>query len=405
MGLQAHYNRLASALVAEILQQQEQAVDGILRRTFRQHKQMGSRDRRRVSDRVYLTLRHLRRLHHQITGATELPAEPLDQAALLPLTTLAADWLAEGLPPRGEEEPDPCFYSLPDWLWHRWHEQFGPAQSEQLALAMLEPGFLELRVNTMKAKRQQVARQLSQEGLENSPLKGNSCGLRLTERRTLRDHPLFQQGRVEIQDGGSQQIAPLVNAKPGEKIVDFCAGGGGKTLHLAALMQNRGELLALDNQAHRLERLKPRLKRAGVRVVQSHTIAHEQDPWLTRWHEKADAVLVDAPCSGLGTLRRHPEIKWRLAEAAIPSLNQQQQSLLNAAAKLVRPGGRLVYATCSLLAAENSQVIEAFLAQHDSFALQPGADALSGEGEPSQLQLLPHQTGSDGFYAVALIRS
>jgi 16S rRNA (cytosine967-C5)-methyltransferase len=197
----------------------------------------------------------------------------------------------------------------------------------------------------------------------------------------------------------------LMEPKRGELVVDFCAGAGGKTLLLGAMMKNTGRLYAYDVSDKRLAKMKPRLARSGLSNVHPARIEHERDIKIKRLAGKADRVLVDAPCSGLGTLRRNPDLKWRQNEASVAELTVKQAAILDAAAKMVRPGGRLVYATCSLLTAENDAIVEAFLAGHPEFTLTPASTVLAKHGialEGDYLRLLPHQHNTDGFFAAVL---
>jgi 16S rRNA (cytosine967-C5)-methyltransferase len=224
----------------------------------------------------------------------------------------------------------------------------------------------------------------------------------------------FAGGAFEVQDEGSQLLALLTDAKRGEMVVDFCAGAGGKTLALGAAMRNTGRLYAFDVSGHRLDAIKPRLARSGLSNVHPVQIAHERDDRIKRLTGKVDRVLVDAPCSGLGTLRRNPDLKWRQSPALLSDLLARQAAILRSAARLLKPGGRLVYATCSLLQSENEQVAEAFTAEQGaSFEVLPAqglleagrvaaaADLVSGP----YLRLWPHRHRSDGFFAAAWRRS
>ena len=222
--------------------------------------------------------------------------------------------------------------------------------------------------------------------------------------------PLYTEGHVEVQDEGSQLLALLTGAKRGEMVVDFCAGAGGKTLALGAMMRNTGRLYAFDVSGHRLENLKPRLARSGLSNVYATQIAHENDERIKRLRGKIDRVLVDAPCSGLGTLRRNPDLKWRQSPKAIEQLQAKQTAILNSAARLLKPGGRLVYATCSLMPAENEVIANAFTAAHPDFLQLDAREKLEQAGvtqaeslvtPAGHLRLWPHLHATDGFYAVA----
>jgi 16S rRNA (cytosine967-C5)-methyltransferase len=223
----------------------------------------------------------------------------------------------------------------------------------------------------------------------------------------------FIRGDFEVQDEGSQLLAQLLDAKRGEMVVDFCAGAGGKTLALGASMRGTGRLYAFDTSGHRLDALKPRLARSGLSNVHPVAIAHERDDRIKRLAGKIDRVLVDAPCSGLGTLRRNPDLKWRQNPKLVQALSVTQAAILQSAARLLKPGGRLVYATCSLLLEENEQIAEAFSAAHPEFALLPAAEVLTQAGvenaaglcSGAYLRLWPHQHHTDGFFAAVWQKS
>jgi 16S rRNA (cytosine967-C5)-methyltransferase len=223
---------------------------------------------------------------------------------------------------------------------------------------------------------------------------------------------MFIEGKIEVQDEGSQLLGHLLNPKRGEMVADFCAGAGGKTLLLGALMRSTGRLYAFDVSEKRLAKLKPRLARSGLSNVHPAAIANENDIRVKRLAGKMDRVLVDAPCSGLGTLRRNPDLKWRQSPQSVQELTQKQTAILAAAARLLKPGGRLVYATCSLLHEENEDIVNAFLAANDTFQRLPSNELLQQQGivltmvesAGADLRLFPHLHGTDGFYAAALER-
>jgi len=214
-------------------------------------------------------------------------------------------------------------------------------------------------------------------------------------------------GLIEVQDEGSQLLSLLLEPRRNEMVADFCAGAGGKTLHLGALMANSGSLYAFDVAPRRLDRLKPRCRRAGLHNVRTIAIQHERDSRIQRLTGKFDRVLVDAPCSGTGTLRRSPDIKWRSID--LDRLASAQASILEAASRLLKPGGRLVYATCSLLREENEDIVAAFLSAHADFTVQPVNELLARRQIPlimdgDWLRLLPHRHQTDGFFAAVLTR-
>jgi len=385
---------------------------------FRARREMGVRDRGAVAETVYACLRWKRLLEHCVP--VDAPSAE-DVAAVQLLRAGISARALEQAGYRGDARAlatavrtlDPAALSfavrasLPDWLAERLRTQYGDSDAEKLADALNRPAPVDMRVNTLKAKREQVQQRLKDDGIDAEPTPYAPAGLRRHDRAPLFHTAAFQEGWFEVQDEGSQLLALLLEPRRGEMVVDFCAGAGGKTLHLGSLMANSGTLYAFDTAAHRLERLKPRLARAGLSNVRSATIAHERDDRVTRLHGKIDRVLVDAPCSGTGTLRRNPDIKWRAGDLA--ALAAVQRRLLPAAAALVKPGGRLVYGTCSVLREENEDIVSEFMGAHPEFAVVPVGAILARrhvalEMPDDALRLLPHVHGTDGFYAVALER-
>jgi 16S rRNA (cytosine967-C5)-methyltransferase len=392
-------------------------ADKALSRYFREHHQLGHADRGRIAELVFGVLRRWRTLTARADG--EATPRRLLLAALIQqgrnlrelegITT--ADeraWLSQIKGNFDESTLSPAQrLDLPDWLHDRLLARFGAAETRALALALNRPAPLDLRVNDLKSKRLAVLEQFAAEGIAAQTGKLSPFAVRLSEKPALARHPLFLAGAFEIQDEGSQLLGLLLNPRRGEMVADFCAGAGGKTLLLGALMRNTGRLYAFDVSEKRLANLKPRLARSGLSNVYPVKIESERDSRVKRLAGKLDRVLVDAPCSGLGTLRRNPDLKWRQTPASVAELAQKQSAILAAAATLLRPGGRLVYATCSLLPEENDQVVDAFLAARPDFALLPVDRELERLGwadhEP-RLQLLPHRHDTDGFYAVLLER-
>jgi 16S rRNA (cytosine967-C5)-methyltransferase len=268
-------------------------------------------------------------------------------------------------------------------------------------------------VNSIKAGREEVLEELRAHHVAVEPTRYSPDGLRLVDKPGLMHWPAYREGRIEVQDEGSQLIARLVQPKRGEMVVDFCAGAGGKTLALGALMRSSGRLYAFDINEKRLTSMGQRLKRSGLSNVHPVAIRNEADVRVKRLNGKCDRVLVDAPCSGSGTLRRNPDLKWRFSEAELARVNEVQHAVLRAAARLVKPGGRVVYATCSLLERENQGVIEAFLAQHPDFHVVPAATVLRAQKiEVDHMArfapyfvMLPHLHATDGFFAAVLERA
>ncbi|MCS7101690.1 MAG: RsmB/NOP family class I SAM-dependent RNA methyltransferase [Burkholderiaceae bacterium] len=408
-----------ATLLARVLRLDAPA-DVVMSRYFKSQPKLGQRDRALIAEAVFHALRHLASLRWILQ-----PATPERAPRLAALVTLARQYGATALAPqvlRGDERavrgalsidlaraPSAVRAEAPLWLFQRITAQYHDAEALFAALTAAAP--LDLRVNRVKAQRDAVLAELRAR-VAAEPTRYAPDGIRLHEKPALTRWPVYQEGRVEVQDEGSQLIAHLVAPKRGDMVVDFCAGAGGKTLALGALMRNRGRLYAFDVHARRLAGLGPRLKRSGLSNVFPAAIASENDARVKRLAGKIDRVLIDAPCSGSGTLRRNPDLKWRFDEAELTRVNALQGSLLRAASRLVKPGGRLVYATCSLLAVENQQVVEAFLAEHRDFAVVDAAGVLGAQGIAIDhterfapwFVMLPHLHGTDGFFGAVLQR-
>ena len=302
-------------------------------------------------------------------------------------------------------------HNLPDWLARPLKEQVGD-EFEALAKSFLESGTLDLRVNDLNEKRAEVLKELTAAGIACELTPFSPWGLRLQGKPSLAKVKAFERGAVEVQDEGSQLLALLLDAHRGEMVVDFCAGAGGKTLAIGAAMRNTGRLYAMDTSAHRLDALKPRLARSQLSNVHPAAIAHERDDRVKRLAGKIDRVLVDAPCSGLGTLRRNPDLKWRQKPEGIADVTATQTAILDSAARLLKSGGRLVYATCSVLPQENEEITNAFSAAHPDFVQLPVLDELSRLKVAHAenlcngpfLRLWPHRHGTDGFFAAIWVR-
>ena len=334
------------------------------------------------------------------SGGRFAPA-PLTPAELAALRRLEGHTLEH----RGM--PDAVRLEVPDWLLPRLAERYGPALEAELQ-ALLQPAPLDLRVNLLKTSREAARAALAAEGLDAVPTRFSPWGLRIANRRPVTGGPAFQAGLIEIQDEGSQLVAALLGARPGQRVCDFCAGAGGKSLALAMTMDNRGQLVACDTSPTRLENAVRRLRRAGVSNVERHLL-QPGDKWAKRRAGGFDRVLVDAPCTGTGTWRRNPDARQRLTEADLAELIVRQAAILDAAAPLVRKRGRMVYATCALLEEENEAQVMRFLARHPGFSLVPLARAWPFDGAPpcggDFLALTPARHGTDGFFAAVLEQS
>ncbi|HEY0973923.1 MAG TPA: RsmB/NOP family class I SAM-dependent RNA methyltransferase [Solimonas sp.] len=392
-----------------------QVAEAVLQDALRAQPAMGSRDRRVVGDLLYGVLRDLRVLR-AIGGTTQDDAMRL--CALQALRSGMAEVAA--LQGFGVGDAEDCAArvagfdaarltpaergNVPDAIYDAWLEQYGAEETEVLATALLHAAPVDLRVNRLKADPEQARAALAAAGIESEPTSLSPDGLRLRARVALQSTAVWRDGWIEPQDEGSQLLARLMDAQPQQRIADYCAGAGGKTLALAAAMRDQGELWALDIDAARLARLTPRLARAGVNCVRTRALPGSE-PWLAKQTGRFDAVLVDAPCSGTGTWRRQPDARLRLP--SLSRLAQTQGQILDAAAALLRPGGRLVYATCSLMADENDAVVEAFLSRTPAFSEQDAGQVLAAQGisvPGRRLRLLPHRHGTDGFFAAILRR-
>jgi 16S rRNA (cytosine967-C5)-methyltransferase len=407
-------------------------ADAVVSRFFRQQhgkNAYGSRERAVLAETLYHVLRHKLRYEHFApsgSGPKERRLAILGFAQHLidqrPGQAGAVDFLKSALTEPEKQWLDACLaiapddlldrhrYSLPDWLADALRAQAtDPADFQSLAASLLQTAPVDLRVNAFTDRREDVQKELKLLGLASHLTPYSPWGLRLEGKPALTRTDPFARGAIEVQDEGSQLLAALVEARRGEMVVDFCAGAGGKTLALGASMRSTGRLYAFDPSAHRLDALKPRLARSHLSNVHPGVIAHERDDRIKRLSGKIDRVLVDAPCSGLGTLRRNPDLKWRQSPQAVQDMQARQIAILSSAARLLKPGGRLVYATCSLLPAENEEVVAAFDAAHPRFkpvlALEvlqnlkiAQADALCN-AEGRFLRLWPHRHATDGFFA------
>ncbi|KQZ52337.1 SAM-dependent methyltransferase [Massilia sp. NEAU-DD11] len=404
----------AEEVLREILRFTSPA-DVTLSRYFKDHPRLGGRERGAIAECVYAVLRQksfftdfagtgasMRRLTvlgmAEAIGADSLGGLSEDETALL---TRIKEIDRSLLPPKK-------LANLPDWLYDKFVAQYGEEETLALAAVLNTAAPLDLRVNSLKADRDKVIAELATAPIAAEPTPYSALGLRIWKKPALQNLPLFKEGAIEVQDEGSQVLAQLLGARRGEMVVDFCAGAGGKTLAIGAIMRSTGRLYAFDVSEKRLTKLKPRLARSGLSNVHPVVIAHERDAKVKRLAGKIDRVLVDAPCSGMGTLRRNPDVKWRQQPEGIAELTEKQASILDGAARLVKFGGRLVYATCSLLDEENEGIVQGFLASHPDFELVPMHKVLAEQRIPLEmgdyLKMLPHKHGTDGFFAAVLER-
>lgn len=401
-------------------------ADSKLGEFFRENRALGNKDRAFVAESVFGVLRRFRYLS-AVTASSDDDPDDARKLILAWLLRVQGKSMRELEPMLSEQHKEWAVaikakstedFSLAvqanvrDWLWEKLVKQYSQEEALAICRGMLEQATLDLRVNTIKGSREEVLENMLAENINNenkivaTPL--SPVGIRMPNRLGISRHVLFTEGKIEVQDEGSQLLSYLVAAKRGQMVADFCAGAGGKTLAIGAMMKNKGRMYAFDVSSSRLQNLGQRLKRSGLSNLHTQVISNERDPKLKRLNGKFDRVLVDAPCSGLGTLRRHPDLKWRQTAQHVIDFTQMQTRILERAAKLTKPGGRLIYATCSLLHEENEAIAEAFLAAHKHFKLIPVNKILAKQqisldtGE--YLKLFPHLHHTDGFFAAVFER-
>jgi 16S rRNA (cytosine967-C5)-methyltransferase len=396
----------------------EQPADAVLNQYFRQHHALGHNDRAFVADTVYGVLRHKRVLDHMTDdgNARQLLLGWVARFSGLNVSDISSALKSSEVDAMGELKAMPLEPAsiavrteFPDWVYERLAARLSEAEVIALGHTLQEPAPLDLRVNTFRTDRESVLRTLGKGGVQASATPYSPVGIRVTGKPSINREQLFLEGAIEVQDEGSQLVSYLLAPTRHDLVVDFCAGAGGKSLMLGAMMHSQGRLYAFDVSAARLARLKPRLKRSGLSNLHPHLLRTEHDPKVKRLAGKIDRVLVDAPCSGLGTLRRNPDLKWRQSPEGVLEMCAKQASILASASTLVKPGGRLVYATCSLLAEENEDVVDTFLKEHPEFTpvhcgkilRQQGVEIDAGE----RMRLWPHVHGTDGFFAAGFERA
>jgi 16S rRNA (cytosine967-C5)-methyltransferase len=393
----------------------DQPADAVVSRYFREHHVLGQHDRAFVAESLFGVLRHKRTLDcltdngnpRRLLLAWAVRHAGMSVRDLTPaLRPAETEWIAQlkAAPPQTLQPAVRA--ELPDWIFERLEAQLGPDPALALGLSLQNPAPLDLRVNTLRRDRASALGTLRESGFTAEPTPFSPAGIRVAGKPAINRHALFLEGAVEVQDEGSQLVGYLLAPKRRELVVDFCAGAGGKSLMLGAMMSSQGRLYAFDVSAGRLSQLKPRLKRSGLSNVHPHLLANEHDSKVKRLAGKIDRVLVDAPCSGFGTLRRNPDLKWRQSPQSVAEMQLKQASILRAAAGLVKPGGRLVYATCSLLREENEEIVDAFLAERPEFTARHCGEILRQQGIAidvgERMRLWPQVHGTDGFFAAVL---
>ena len=404
------------ALLGELLRF-DRAADQSVSAYFRRHRSLGQLDRGFIAETAYAVLRRRRTLE---AAAGTLAPRALAIAALVLVYGLSAraleailteaerEVVARARATRADRLAPAVRAELPDWLWERLAAEQGDEQAMQIARGSLNLAPLDLRANLARIARDDALAQLASRGFECAPTPYSPAGIRVAGRPQINRDALFTEGLVEVQDEGSQLLAYLLAPRRGEMVADFCAGAGGKTLAQSMLMRGSGRIYAIDVSAKRLAALAPRAARAGVSNIHPLVISSETDPRIRRLAGKIDRVLVDAPCSGFGTLRRNPDLKWRYGPERIEALAHQQIKILEGAAVLVKPRGRLIYATCSVLTAENEKIADRFAATHPEFRIVSCNELLADQRIPlscgERLRLWPHEHGTDAFFAAAFER-
>lgn len=412
----------------------DRPADDVAADYFRRRRYIGAKDRAHVAGHVYTVLRHRAALNWWLDKHA-VEADP--RTRVLAGLELIEGWRPEAIRAccdgdrfrparlahseerlvrelatrtlRHPEMPRAVANDLPDWLEPYLERVFGKSLEHEMT-ALNGPAPTDLRVNLLKGDRETARRALAAEGVAAKPTPLSPVGLRLHERVPLGKLATFKQGLVEVQDESSQIAAVLADARPGMRVVDFCAGAGGKTLALAAGMANRGKLVACEVSQRRLDRAARRLRRAGVTNVERRALSSERDKWVKHHNAGFDRVFADVPCLGTGTWRRNPDAKWRMRPEDLAELVERQHQILRSAARLVRPGGRLIYATCSLLREEDEAQAEAFLAAEPNFSLLPIArvwgETIGGAspGGEDYLRLTPARHGTDGFFVAIFER-
>jgi 16S rRNA (cytosine967-C5)-methyltransferase len=424
-----------------VILKSDRPADSLIDTYFRARKYLGSHDRRFIAETTYGTLRHLRKCEYHLTAAIVGVSDNLlndDKIILLIVSYLSFEGKIPEITPEilltrltGTQTKEKVGflltnllkpvaipaesviqkigieYSFPDWMVERFIEQYGESETEKICASLNEQAPLTLRVNTLKASVEQCQKELQKQGIETTRTPLSPIGLNIAKRINIFSLSMFRDGWFEVQDEGSQLLPILIDPKPNAKVLDVCAGAGGKTLEFAALMKNRGEIFATDINGFRLEELRKRTKRAGVQNVRVQEIETIED-LVDRYKDFFDIVFVDAPCSGLGTIRRNPGMKWMVTEQTVKEVSDKQKAILHSSVPLVKPEGRLVYATCTLLRQENEDVIEEFLMLHPEFSIvklnadTPLVPSVRGTSTDSFFKLFPHIQKIDGFFCAVL---
>ncbi|SRX53317.1 Ribosomal RNA small subunit methyltransferase B [Aequorivita lipolytica] len=380
----------------DLIFNENKQADKVLKNTLKRDKRWGARDRGFIAETTYDIVRW-KRLYSEIAEVRE----PFDRTNLFRLFTVWATLNGIAIPEWKQFEDTPTRRikgkfdelskirkyreSIPDWLDDLGHKELGKKWDKEIA-ALNKQADVVLRVNTLKTTVEKLQNELADLEIETEILKGYPDALKLKERANVFTTDAFKNGFFEVQDASSQKVAEILDAKPGERVIDACAGAGGKSLHIATMMENKGQLIAMDIYENKLNELKRRARRNDIFNIETRVI--DSTKVIKKLIEKADKVLIDAPCSGLGVLRRNPDAKWKLQPEFLDNIRATQKELLDSYSRMVKPGGQLVYATCSILPSENEMQVKAFLARDEgkNFTLL------------NEEKIMPSKSGFDGFY-------
>lgn len=414
MRLTMYLVDMAIAALCKV-QRLEGSADGVLRKFFYENHKLGINDRAFIADTIFGILRHFFSLKY-ITKTTAprslffsylIKFQGIGLTELIPfISETERKQLREIKEVNIESLPFIVRSELPEWLVTKVQATIPSIDILTFGLSLQQPASLNIRVNTVRANRNDVLTELSKDGIDAKATLYSPVGIRLVKKLSIQNHDMFITGKIEIQDEGSQLLSYLLQPKRGEVVVDFCAGAGGKSLMIGAMMSSKGRIYAFDISKKRLNSMRPRINRAGLTNVFPRWISNENDNRIKRLIGKVDRVIIDAPCSGLGTLRRNPDIKLRQSPESIEKAKLNQKLILSSSAKLLKHGGRLVYATCSFLPEENQEIVESFLDKHNQFTLLNCSELLMQQKIPldtgKYLQLLPSVHNTDSFFAAAL---
>jgi 16S rRNA (cytosine967-C5)-methyltransferase len=399
--MKLHRNLVFAAIDSlQLIFNEQKQADKVLKNTLKRDKRWGSRDRGFIAETTYDIVRW-KRLYSKIAEVKE----PFDRTNLFRLFTVWATLKGIQIPdwPQFEKTPTRKIKgkfdelskirkykeSIPDWLDELGVAELGKKWDKEIH-SLNQTADVVLRVNTLKTTKEQLQNNLQNLEIETEILKGHPQALKLKERTNVFITDAFQKGWFEVQDASSQKVAKFLNPKPGSRVVDTCAGAGGKSLHLAALMENKGQIIALDIYENKLKELKRRAKRNGAHNIETRTI--DSSKVIKKLIEKADKILIDAPCSGIGVLKRNPDSKWKLQPEFLEIIKDTQEEILDSYSRMVKPGGQMVYATCSILPSENELQVKGFLKR------EAGKDFKFVKEE----KVFPSESGFDGFYMALL---